>query len=214
MLVVGVDAIKQDAKLLASIHELAESLRQKCADKDATIVNILHRHTGQVNALDIGYRAGFASTFASAHPQLLYLCGADELSQLNREQLTKDGTFVVYQGHHGDAGAELADVVFPGRAQRAYAAVSPPGLARVDWKIIRALSEVAGRTLAYSSLAEVRARMSQVAPHLTRAGAVENVGAFAKVAANMAKVSVGLIRRVTPLIVHRNPRCRHWPRVV
>jgi NADH dehydrogenase (ubiquinone) Fe-S protein 1 len=79
-------------------------------------VNILHRHTGQVSALDIGYRAGFVSTFASAHPQLLYLCGADELSQLNREQLAKDGTFVVYQGHHGDAGAELADVVFPGAA--------------------------------------------------------------------------------------------------
>lgn len=62
-----------------------------------------------------------------------------------------------YQGHHGDRGAEMADVVLPGaaytektatyvntegRAQQAQAALIPPGMAREDWKIIRALSEV------------------------------------------------------------------------
>ena len=62
-----------------------------------------------------------------------------------------------YQGHHGDAGAELADVVLPGaaytekqgtyvntegRSQQTLAALTPPGMARVDWKIIRAISEV------------------------------------------------------------------------
>ena len=64
---------------------------------------------------------------------------------------------IAYQGHHGDAGAELADVVLPGaaytekqgtyvntegRSQQTLAALTPPGMARVDWKIIRAISEV------------------------------------------------------------------------
>lgn len=60
-------------------------------------------------------------------------------------------------GHHGDKGAEIADAVLPGaaytekqatyvntegRAQQTIVAVTPPGMAREDWKIIRALSEV------------------------------------------------------------------------
>lgn len=67
--------------------------------------------------------------------------------------------YVIYIGHHGDNGASLADVVLPGaaytekqatyintegRAQQTLAAVSPPGMAREDWKILRALSEVLG----------------------------------------------------------------------
>ena len=67
---------------------------------------------------------------------------------------------ITYQGHHGDAGAELADVVLPGaaytekqgtyvntegRSQQTLAALTPPGMARVDWKIIRAISEVTFR---------------------------------------------------------------------
>lgn len=62
-------------------------------------------------------------------------------------------------GSHGDAGAAIADVVLPGaaytekqgtyvnaegRSQQTLVAVSPPGLARDDWKILRALSEVLG----------------------------------------------------------------------
>jgi hypothetical protein len=61
------------------------------------------------------------------------------------------------KGHHGDASAEFADVVLPGaaytekqatyvnmegRAQQTVPALTPPGMARVDWKIIRAISEV------------------------------------------------------------------------
>ena len=67
---------------------------------------------------------------------------------------------ITNQGHHGDAGAELADVVLPGaaytekqgtyvntegRSQQTLAALTPPGMARVDWKIIRAISEVTFR---------------------------------------------------------------------
>lgn len=65
--------------------------------------------------------------------------------------------FSLSTGHHGDQGAAMADAILPGatytekqatyvntegRAQQTQAAVTPPGMARVDWKIIRALSEV------------------------------------------------------------------------
>ena len=62
---------------------------------------------------------------------------------------------MVYQGHHGDAGAQRADVILPGaayteksgtyvntegRVQRGFMAVYPPGEAREDWTILRAFS--------------------------------------------------------------------------
>lgn len=84
---------------------------------------------------------------------------------------------MIILGHHGDAGAEIADVILPGaaytekeaiyvntegRAQKAYPAIYPPGDSRTDWKIIRAISEVAGKTLPYDSVPEIRQRLSQV----------------------------------------------------
>lgn len=83
------------------------------------------------------------------------MLGADE-GAVTRSDLPADA-FVVYQGHHGDVGAEIADVVLPGaayteknatyvntegRAQQTQFVVSPPGKAREDWKILRALSQV------------------------------------------------------------------------
>ena len=81
--------------------------------------------------------------------KLVYLLGADEFDM---GLLGK--AFVIYQGHHGDDGAHRADVVLPGaaytekagtyinlegRVQHAKRAVFPPGQAREDWAIIRAL---------------------------------------------------------------------------
>ena len=95
-----------------------------------------------------------------------------------------EGAFIVYQGHHGDAGATKADVVLPGaaytekpgtyvntegRAQRAMPAMAPHGQAQEDWKIIRALSEMCGSALPYDTTQEVRARLAEVAPHFARA---------------------------------------------
>ena len=83
-------------------------------------------------------------------------------------------TFVVYQGHHGDQGASIADVILPGcaytekdgtyvntegRVQNANKAVAPPGEAKEDWKIIRALSEKMGCMLDYDSIQELRRRL-------------------------------------------------------
>ena len=94
---------------------------------------------------------------------VLFLLGADEVK-------VPDGTFVVYIGTHGDRGAHRADVILPGaayteksglyvntegRAQIASRAAFPPGEAREDWAIVRALSDVLGKKLPYDSLAGV-----------------------------------------------------------
>lgn len=105
-------------------------------------------------------------------------------------------------GHHGDHGASFADAILPGaaytekqatyvntegRAQQTLPAVTAPGQAREDWKIIRALSEVVGAKLPYDTLEEVRYRLEEVAPHLTRYGSAENANYF-KQAEQLAKV--------------------------
>lgn len=111
---------------------------------------------------------------------------------MKREDLPQD-CFVVYQGHHGDQGAHIADVILPGaaytektatyvntegRAQQTRRAVTPPVYARDDWKIIRALSEIAGNSLPYDNLEEIRRRLSEVSPNLTRYGDVEEANFF------------------------------------
>jgi len=147
--------------------------------------NVLHLTAGRVAALDLGFGCGTAAAKASGAPELLYLLGADDVPA----SVLSDKTFIVYQGHHGDRGASMADVILPGaayteksgtyvntegRTQRTIAAVPPAGAAREDWKIIRALSEVAGSQLPYDDIDGVRARMEEVAPHLSRKDTIES----------------------------------------
>jgi NADH dehydrogenase (ubiquinone) Fe-S protein 1 len=116
--------------------------------------------------------------------KLVYLLNADQVSE---SDLPKDA-FVVYQGHHGDNGAHLADLILPGaayteksatfvntegRSQMTRAAVSAPGAAREDWKIIRALSEFVGVTLPYDDIHGLHHRLTEVAPHLILYGVAE-----------------------------------------
>ncbi|MDC0655190.1 molybdopterin-dependent oxidoreductase [bacterium] len=117
---------------------------------------------------------GILDGAASGIIDFVYLLGADDLDM---EPLKS--AFVVYQGHHGDAGAASADVVLPGaaytekagtyvntegRVQRAYRAAFPPGEAREDWAIIRALSDRLGKSLPYNNLEQLRERLVAVAP--------------------------------------------------
>jgi NADH-quinone oxidoreductase subunit G len=112
---------------------------------------------------------------------VLFLLGADEVK-------VPDGTFVVYIGTHGDRGAHRADVILPGaayteksgiyvntegRAQIANRAAFPPGEAREDWAIVRALSDVLGRKLPYDSLAALRQAIFKAVPHLMRLDQIE-----------------------------------------
>ncbi len=112
---------------------------------------------------------------------ILFLLGADEIK-------VPDGTFVVYIGTHGDRCAHRADVILPGaayteksgiyvntegRVQMANRAAFPPGEAREDWAIIRALSDVMGKRLPYDSLGALRQAMFKAAPHLMRIDGIE-----------------------------------------
>jgi NADH-quinone oxidoreductase subunit G len=143
--------------------------------------SVLHTAAARVGALDIGFvpRDGGrnASDMARAGAlELAFLLGADEID-------IAPGAFVVYVGTHGDRGAHRADVVLPGaawteksgiyvntegRVQMAARAAFPPGDAREDWAILRALSDVLGQKLPYDSLAGLRAALFKAHPHLQR----------------------------------------------
>jgi NADH-quinone oxidoreductase subunit G len=144
---------------------------------------VLHETASRVGALDIGFAPGGGlstaemATFGTL--DVLFLLGADETK-------VADGTFVVYIGTHGDRGAHRADVILPGaayteksgiyvntegRAQMANRAAFPPGEAREDWAIIRALSDVLGKKLPFDSLAQLRqGRAASDADRPDRAG--------------------------------------------
>ena len=153
--------------------------------------NVLHRAAARVGALDLGLVPGeggrdvegILSGAEGGEIELVYLLGADEI-----ETSRLGEAFVVYQGHHGDAGAMRADVVLPGaaytekeatyvnlegRAQRTARAVYPPGEAREDWRIVRALSEALGKPLSCDTVGQVRARMAEIAPVFAAIGTVE-----------------------------------------
>lgn len=152
--------------------------------------NVLHTAAARVGGLDLGLVpgqngrnvAGILEDAAAGAIEVVFLIGADEIdtSGLGR-------AMVVYQGSHGDRGATRADVILPGaayteknaswvntegRLQRGKLAVFPPGEAKEDWKILRALSEVLGRTVPLDTLGQVRARMAELAPALAKPGTV------------------------------------------
>ncbi|XP_046319018.1 NADH-ubiquinone oxidoreductase 75 kDa subunit, mitochondrial isoform X2 [Marmota monax] len=193
MVILGSSALQRNdgAAILAAVSSIAQTIRVTggVAD-DWKVMNILHRVASQVAALDLGYKPG-VEAIRKNPPKVLFLLGADG-GCITRQDLPKD-CFIVYQGHHGDVGAPIADVILPGaayteksatyvntegRAQQTKVAVTPPGLAREDWKIIRALSEIAGITLPYDTLDQVRNRLEEVSPNLVRYDDVEGANYF------------------------------------
>lgn len=148
--------------------------------------NILHTEAAQVGALDIGFVPGedgksTGDMLEEGAMDVLFLLGVDEVD-------VPEGTFVVYQGTHGDRGAHRADVILPaatyteksviyvnteGRVQMTDRAAFPPGDAREDWAILRALSAVLGQTLEFDSLAELRGKLFEAYPHFASINAIE-----------------------------------------
>ncbi|XP_065176922.1 NADH-ubiquinone oxidoreductase 75 kDa subunit, mitochondrial-like [Sycon ciliatum] len=214
MVVVGsVPFQRSDADSVFSLVNQVAALGRQGADSGWRVLNVLHRVASQVAALDIGYRTLIPENLKSV--KLLYLLGADELPDKLRERVSKD-CMIVYQGHHGDAGAAIADVILPGaaytektatfvntegRAQQTRTAVTPPGLAREDWEIVRALSEISGVTLKYSDLNEMRARLNEISPSLLRYGDVElaNFFSLASSLVSSAKSSSAAASSTQPL---------------
>ncbi|WOJ88462.1 NADH-quinone oxidoreductase subunit NuoG [Methylocapsa polymorpha] len=144
-------------------------------------LSVLHTAASRVGGLDLGFapRQGGLDAQAMAKSgalDVLFNLGADEIA-------IEPGAFVIYQGTHGDRGAARADVILPGatyteksgtyvntegRVQLADRANFPPGDAREDWAILRALSDVLGQRLPFDSLKGLRARLYAAHPHFAK----------------------------------------------
>ncbi|MGJ0424842.1 NADH-quinone oxidoreductase subunit NuoG [Methylocystis sp.] len=140
--------------------------------------SVLHTAAARVGALDLGFTPGAGGLDARAMAKagaldLIFNLGADEIA-------IEPGAFVVYIGTHGDRGAHRADVILPGaayteksglyvntegRVQRAFRVVFPPGEAREDWAVLRALSGALGNPLPFDSLAALRRLLIESHPH-------------------------------------------------
>ncbi|MQT12288.1 NADH-quinone oxidoreductase subunit NuoG [Segnochrobactrum spirostomi] len=198
LIVVGQGALARPDGL--AILSLAAQLAVKvgAVGADWNGFSMLHTAAARVGALDVGFVPGPGGRdlegMLEGGLDVAVLLGADEFA-LDR----LGGAFVVYIGTHGDAGAHRADVILPGaaytekpgtwvntegRVQRGNRAAFPPGDAREDWAILRALSALIGAQLPYDSFAELRAAMVAAHPHLGRADRIEPAysGAVAKLA--------------------------------
>jgi NADH-quinone oxidoreductase subunit G len=157
---------------------LAAAMR--LAENSASRFLVLHMAAARVGAMDLGFVTEGGLPAALDGAEAIYNLGVDEID------LPRDA-FVVYQGSHGDRGAHRADVILPGaayteesgifvntegRPQMANRAGFPPGEARENWAILRALSAELGATLPFDTLPALRAAMVAAVPHL---GAIDMV---------------------------------------
>jgi NADH-quinone oxidoreductase subunit G len=181
MLIIGEGAfIRKDG---GAVQVLAREIAEKfgMVNDKWNGFNMLHLAASRVGALDIGFVPG--KKFELVDMGVVYLLGAD--GALLEE--ISDKAFVIYQGHHGDKGAERADVILPGaaytekdglyvntegRVQMARKAVDAPGDAKEDWKIVRALSDYTGKTLPYNDRLQLYSRIVEGWPHFSALDAV------------------------------------------
>jgi NADH-quinone oxidoreductase subunit G len=197
MFIIGQGALARPdgAAILAMAHKAAVTIG--VIKEGWNGFNILHTAAGRVGALDVCALPGdggmntaqMLTAAAKKNMDVVFLAGADEIDTTNL-----GNTFVVYMGSHGDAGAARADVILPGaayteksatyvntegRAQMTARAAFPPGDAREDWAIIRALSDHLGSTLPWNNLEELRAAMYKIAPQLAALDQVHKADAAA-----------------------------------
>ena len=206
LVLVGMGALaRPDGMTIASV---AAQVAIGATDKDWNGYCVLHTAAARPGALDLGFVPGaggrnVAQMAAPGALDLVFLLGADEIE-------ISPGAFVVYVGTHGDRGAHRADVILPGaaypeksgiyvntegRVQMAKRASFPPGEAREDWAILRALSEVLGRKLPYDSLGQLRQALFERHPHLQRideiaAGELSDISALAAIGGTPEKRAV------------------------
>jgi len=180
MLIIGMGALAREdgAAILATAKAIADKFGLVTDEWNG--FNVLHTAAARVGGLELGFTPSkggrdtqaILDGAASGDVKVVYLLGADEI-----DTSKLDKAFVIYQGHNGDAGAQAADVILPGsaftekdgsyvntegRLQYGYKAVFAPGEAKEDWSILRALSDVIGKTLPYNDLTTLRAEMAKV----------------------------------------------------
>ncbi|EME47153.1 hypothetical protein DOTSEDRAFT_69195 [Dothistroma septosporum NZE10] len=185
MIIVGSGAVEHpDAKAIyETVGSFVEKNKANFVTDDWNGYNVLQRAASRAGAFEVGFTVPSPET-ANTKPKVIWLLGADEIEAAD---IPKDA-FVIYQGHHGDRGAALADVVLPGasyaekgatwintegRVQISRAASSLYGAARDDWKIVRAVSEALGTPLPYDDVEALRDRMEEISPALRRYDIVE-----------------------------------------
>jgi NADH-quinone oxidoreductase subunit G len=190
MILVGMGALKTPG-----LYEAARSAATKLnVVRDGwNGFNLVHTAAARAGALRLGLSVdgGVHALLGDAGVKALFLLGADEVN-------VQSGRFTVYIGTHGDRGVGHADVILPaaaytekagtyvnmeGRVQRALKATQPPGDAREDWTIFRALSAVLGVKLPYDDLIALRARIAGEWPDLARDGLIARAATLAEVAA-------------------------------
>jgi NADH-quinone oxidoreductase subunit G len=152
----------------------------KVAEKTDSRLLVLHTAASRVGAMDVDAvtEGGLAAAVGGA--DVIYNLGADEVD-------IAPGAKVIYQGSHGDRGAHRADIILPaaaypeeaglfvnteGRPQLAFRASFPPGEARENWAILRALSAEVGATQPWNTIGQLRVALTQAVPHL---GAIDEV---------------------------------------
>ncbi|MGU3536862.1 NADH-quinone oxidoreductase subunit NuoG [Methylobacterium sp. A54F] len=194
VVVVGMGALARPdgAAILAAAAALARDVGAVTPDWNG--FGVLHTAAARVGSLDLGFVPGeggldLAGMVAPGALDVLFNLGADEVE-------IGPGAFVIYQGTHGDRGAARADVILPGaayteknatfvnlegRVQTTNRAGFPPGDAREDWAILRALSDVLGQRLPYDSLGALRRALYAAHPHLAGLDAVAATDAPAAV---------------------------------
>lgn len=188
MLIVGADLLNQaySRQILKLIAQITDTYNMISEDWNG--YNVLHKTASRVGAMDIGFvptgKGRNASEIIKAATngelKILYLLGADELNFEPHENC-----LVIYQGHHGDKGASIADIILPsaayaecdgiyvnleGRVQMSHRAAFPKGDAREDWAIVRALSEYTGEALPFDDLSSLRHKLFTSYPHLRHIG--------------------------------------------
>ena len=166
------------------ILHLAQEIANKYGfvQKNWNGFNVLQIAASRVAGLDLGFVPGpkgygtqkILEATKKKKIEVVYLLAADEIDVKLLEP-----AFVIYQGHHGDRGATVADVILPGcaytekegtyvntegRVQKTLKATPPPGEAKEDWKIIKALSDKLGLCLPYATPKEIQARLVEVNP--------------------------------------------------
>ncbi len=163
IILVGQHVLRQEAP---SLKKLIKQLPNLIKD-NWNGFGVLNRSASRTAALELGYGKDVPENC-----RLLYLLNADNFTVPHANE-----TFIVYQGHHGERGASLANVILPGaaysekdgvyvncegRIQSTVTAVPPPGDARPDWSMIRALSEFCGRRIPLDTLSDVRVQLLQL----------------------------------------------------
>lgn len=180
VIIIGYEALKADnaGAILNKVQKIAKKFNVMRDDWQG--VGILHRNASRVAALDLGFYQNeplknnidtIYQNIASGVLNTVILYGADEIDIKKLEN-----SYVVYIGHHGDKGAQRADVILPvaaytekeasyvnlnGLMQKTMKAIAAPGQAREDWQVAMALAKSLGQSLDFQNIQDLRLEMLQ-----------------------------------------------------